>query len=157
LTAAKFKPLAFSVPGFALSNIANISIFMILYDFSGHPVLYTAKTANRVVSIWEESRQIKLSLKRKKNQQHEHSRCIMTSQYITCWGTYTLCKQNNKSACLQCSWQKSSFFIKFHHFLGTKKKTRGEVEWGERKMGDPNGRRLNRGASPLGCDLYASR
>jgi hypothetical protein len=30
--AAKFKPLIFSVSGFALSNIANIFIFMILYD-----------------------------------------------------------------------------------------------------------------------------
>jgi hypothetical protein len=33
LTAAEFKPLLFSVPGFALSNIANICIFMILNDF----------------------------------------------------------------------------------------------------------------------------
>jgi hypothetical protein len=33
LTAAKFKPLIFPVSGFALSNGANIFIFMILYDF----------------------------------------------------------------------------------------------------------------------------
>jgi hypothetical protein len=33
LTAAKIKPLLFSVSGFTLSNIADICIFMILYDF----------------------------------------------------------------------------------------------------------------------------
>jgi hypothetical protein len=33
LTAAKFKPLVFPVSRFALSNVANICIFMILYDF----------------------------------------------------------------------------------------------------------------------------
>jgi hypothetical protein len=33
MTAAKFNPLIFSVSGFALSNAANISIFMILYGF----------------------------------------------------------------------------------------------------------------------------
>jgi hypothetical protein len=33
LTAAKFKPLVFPVSGFALSNIANIFILMILNDF----------------------------------------------------------------------------------------------------------------------------
>jgi hypothetical protein len=33
LTAGKFKPLIFPVSGFALSNVANIFIFMILYDF----------------------------------------------------------------------------------------------------------------------------
>jgi hypothetical protein len=33
LTAAKLKPLVFSFPGFALSNIANICILMILNDF----------------------------------------------------------------------------------------------------------------------------
>jgi hypothetical protein len=33
LTAAKFKPLIFPVSGFALSNVANICIFMISYDF----------------------------------------------------------------------------------------------------------------------------
>jgi hypothetical protein len=33
LTATKFKPLIFSVMGFAMSYIAAISIFMILYDF----------------------------------------------------------------------------------------------------------------------------
>jgi hypothetical protein len=32
MTAAKFKPLIFSVSGFALSNVANIFIFMILDD-----------------------------------------------------------------------------------------------------------------------------
>jgi hypothetical protein len=34
MTAAKFKPLIFSVSGFALSDIANIFIFMILDDTS---------------------------------------------------------------------------------------------------------------------------
>jgi hypothetical protein len=33
MTAAKFKPLTFSVLGFALSSVANICIFMILDDF----------------------------------------------------------------------------------------------------------------------------
>jgi hypothetical protein len=33
LTAAKFKPLALFVTGFALSNGANIFVIMILYDF----------------------------------------------------------------------------------------------------------------------------
>jgi hypothetical protein len=33
MTAAKFKPLIFSVSGFDLSNVANIFIFMILDDF----------------------------------------------------------------------------------------------------------------------------
>jgi hypothetical protein len=33
LTAAKFKPLEFPMSGFALSNIANICILMILNDF----------------------------------------------------------------------------------------------------------------------------
>jgi hypothetical protein len=33
MTAAKFKPLILSVPGFALSNVANIFFFMILDDF----------------------------------------------------------------------------------------------------------------------------
>jgi hypothetical protein len=33
MTAAKFKPLIFSVWGLALSNVTNIFIFMILDDF----------------------------------------------------------------------------------------------------------------------------
>jgi hypothetical protein len=33
MTVAEFKPLTFSVSGFALSNVANILIFMILDDF----------------------------------------------------------------------------------------------------------------------------
>jgi hypothetical protein len=33
LTAPKFKPLIFPVSGFALSNVTNIYIFIILYDF----------------------------------------------------------------------------------------------------------------------------
>jgi hypothetical protein len=33
MTTAKFKPLIFSVSGFALSSVANIFIFMILDDF----------------------------------------------------------------------------------------------------------------------------
>jgi hypothetical protein len=32
LTAAKFKPLIFSVSGFAFSDVANIFSYMILYD-----------------------------------------------------------------------------------------------------------------------------
>jgi hypothetical protein len=39
MTAAKFKPLIFSVSGFALSNVANICIFMILDDFCLLPAL----------------------------------------------------------------------------------------------------------------------
>jgi hypothetical protein len=34
MTAAKFKPLIFSVSGFALSKVANILIFMILDTFA---------------------------------------------------------------------------------------------------------------------------
>jgi hypothetical protein len=37
LTATKFKPHIFLVSGFALSNVANIFIFMILYDFCLFP------------------------------------------------------------------------------------------------------------------------
>jgi hypothetical protein len=33
MTAAKFEPLIFPVSGFALPNVANIFIFMILDDF----------------------------------------------------------------------------------------------------------------------------
>jgi hypothetical protein len=33
MTAAKFKPLIFSLPGFALSNVGNNFIFMILDEF----------------------------------------------------------------------------------------------------------------------------
>jgi hypothetical protein len=33
MTAAKFKPLIFSVSGFDLSNVVNIFVFMILDDF----------------------------------------------------------------------------------------------------------------------------
>jgi hypothetical protein len=38
LTAAKFKPLIFSMSGFALCNIANIFIVMIWNDFCLLPV-----------------------------------------------------------------------------------------------------------------------
>jgi hypothetical protein len=34
MTAAKFEPLIFSVWGLALSNVANMFIFMVLDDFS---------------------------------------------------------------------------------------------------------------------------
>jgi hypothetical protein len=40
MTAAKFKPFVFPVSGFALSNIANIFILMILYDFCLLPALF---------------------------------------------------------------------------------------------------------------------
>jgi hypothetical protein len=40
MTAAKFKPLIFSVSGFTLSNVANIFIFMILDDFCLLPALF---------------------------------------------------------------------------------------------------------------------
>jgi hypothetical protein len=33
MTAAKFKPFKFPVSGFALSNVANILIFMVFDDF----------------------------------------------------------------------------------------------------------------------------
>jgi hypothetical protein len=40
LNAAKFKPLIFSVSGFVLPYIADISIFMILYNFCLLPALF---------------------------------------------------------------------------------------------------------------------
>jgi hypothetical protein len=40
LTTAKFKPLMFSVLGFALPYIADISIFMILYNFCLLPAAF---------------------------------------------------------------------------------------------------------------------
>jgi hypothetical protein len=40
MTAAKFKPCIFSALGFALSNVANISIFMVLDDFCLLPALF---------------------------------------------------------------------------------------------------------------------
>jgi hypothetical protein len=40
MTASKFKPLIFSVSGFALSNVSNIFIFMILDDFSLLPAWF---------------------------------------------------------------------------------------------------------------------
>jgi hypothetical protein len=43
LTAAKFKPLIFPVSLFALSNVANICIFMIFYDFCLLPGLRPVK------------------------------------------------------------------------------------------------------------------
>jgi hypothetical protein len=49
LTAAKFKPLIFPLSGFALSNIANICIFMILYDFCLFPALF----CYIIVYIWK--------------------------------------------------------------------------------------------------------
>jgi hypothetical protein len=48
LTVAKFKPLIFSVLGFALSYVANICIFMILYDFCLLPALYNSRTGMRL-------------------------------------------------------------------------------------------------------------
>jgi hypothetical protein len=40
MTAAKFKPLIFSVSCFALSNVANIFIFMILDNFCLLPAIF---------------------------------------------------------------------------------------------------------------------
>jgi hypothetical protein len=48
LTAAKSKPLIFLVSGFALYNVANIYIFIILYDFCLFPQPTTlAQTAQK--------------------------------------------------------------------------------------------------------------
>jgi hypothetical protein len=44
LTAARFKPLIFPVSGFALSNVANIWIFVILYDFNLLPAQSKSKS-----------------------------------------------------------------------------------------------------------------
>jgi hypothetical protein len=46
MTAAKFKPLVFPVLGFALSNIANIFVLMILYDFCLLPALFSYVIVN---------------------------------------------------------------------------------------------------------------
>jgi hypothetical protein len=40
MTTAKFKPFVFPVSGFALSNIANIFVFMIYYDFCLQPAWF---------------------------------------------------------------------------------------------------------------------
>jgi hypothetical protein len=40
MTTARFKPLVFSVSGFALSYIANMFILMILYDFCVSPAKF---------------------------------------------------------------------------------------------------------------------
>jgi hypothetical protein len=48
MTAAKFKPLIFSVLGFALSNISNIFIFMILDDFCLLPALFCYV----IINVW---------------------------------------------------------------------------------------------------------
>jgi hypothetical protein len=48
MTAAKFKPLIFSVSGFALSNVANILIFMILDYF----YLLSAWFCYVIINIW---------------------------------------------------------------------------------------------------------
>jgi hypothetical protein len=49
LTTAKFKPLIFSVSGFALSYTVNVFILMILYDFC----LLPAKSCQIIVCIWK--------------------------------------------------------------------------------------------------------
>jgi hypothetical protein len=46
MTASKFKPLIFSVSGFALSNIANIFILMILDDFCLLPASFCCVIVN---------------------------------------------------------------------------------------------------------------
>jgi hypothetical protein len=46
MTAAKFKPLTFSVWGFALSNGTNIVIFMILDDFCLLPACFCYEIIN---------------------------------------------------------------------------------------------------------------
>jgi hypothetical protein len=48
MTAAKFKPLIFSVSGFALSNVANILIFMILDEFC----LLSAWFCYVIINVW---------------------------------------------------------------------------------------------------------
>jgi hypothetical protein len=54
LTIAKFKPLIFSMSGFALSYTANMFILMILYDFCLSPaqycyiIIYIGKVKSRV-------------------------------------------------------------------------------------------------------------
>jgi hypothetical protein len=50
MTAAKFKPLIFSVLGFALSSVANIFIFMILDDFCLLPAWFCYVIVN--VRYW---------------------------------------------------------------------------------------------------------
>jgi hypothetical protein len=46
LTAAKFKPLVVSMPGFAFSDVANICIFMILYDLCLLPAQFRCLIIN---------------------------------------------------------------------------------------------------------------
>jgi hypothetical protein len=46
MTAAKFKPLIFSVWGLALSNVTNIFIFMILDDFCLLPACFRYEIIN---------------------------------------------------------------------------------------------------------------
>jgi hypothetical protein len=48
MTAAKFKPLIFSVTGFAVSNVANIFLFMILDDFCLLPAWFCYV----IINIW---------------------------------------------------------------------------------------------------------
>jgi hypothetical protein len=64
LTAAKFKSLIFLVPGFALSNVANIFIFMILYkqlswtrsvawySMGADRIENTASNSVSIVALW---------------------------------------------------------------------------------------------------------
>jgi hypothetical protein len=66
LTAAKFKPLIASMSGFALSNVANMFILMILYDFGLLPaqlryiIVYIRKVEN-CVHIAERCAPLKIS------------------------------------------------------------------------------------------------
>jgi hypothetical protein len=48
MTAAKLKPLIFSISGFALSNVKNIFIFMILDDFC----LLSAWLYYVIINVW---------------------------------------------------------------------------------------------------------
>jgi hypothetical protein len=54
LTAAKFKPLKLSMLGFALSNVANIWIIMILYDFCLLPAQFSDEIVNVRNTNYEE-------------------------------------------------------------------------------------------------------
>jgi hypothetical protein len=49
MTAAKFKPLVFPVLGFALSNISNILIIMILDDFCLLPAYFYYV----IINVWK--------------------------------------------------------------------------------------------------------
>jgi hypothetical protein len=67
MTAAKFKPLIFSVSGFALSNVANILIFMILDGFC----LLSAWFCYVIINVWYRKSLMHISYN--------------WSRYLVCW------------------------------------------------------------------------